>query len=108
MPHQSFHAVHTAFGATQGKCAEGEMEDLVSGRGRYTDDHSLADRAIPSDGGEVHCTISAGIAMVKPGDGSVEDALRRADDALIPCQGQWPQPGGSRAVTGRSGRYPAT
>ena len=37
--------MNTAFGAAQGKYAAGELEDLVSGRGRFTDDYSLGDQA---------------------------------------------------------------
>jgi diguanylate cyclase (GGDEF)-like protein len=43
---------------------------------------AVADQTIPIEDREIHCTASAGIAMLLPADTSVEDALRRADDAL--------------------------
>ncbi len=48
---------------------------------------SVANETILADGKEIHCTVSAGIAMVHREDSSVQDALRRADAALYRAKG---------------------
>lgn len=44
--------------------------------------HAIADRPISVSGLELQCTVSAGVAMVEPADEGIDDALRRADEAL--------------------------
>jgi diguanylate cyclase (GGDEF)-like protein len=43
---------------------------------------AVADRTIAADGREIRCSVSAGVSPVHVDDASIEDVLRRADDAL--------------------------
>jgi diguanylate cyclase (GGDEF)-like protein len=43
---------------------------------------AVADRPISARGVQIHCTVSAGITVLRDDDKSVEEALRRADTAL--------------------------
>lgn len=42
----------------------------------------VASQAVAVQGRTIRCTISAGVSLARSNDNSVEDALRRADDAL--------------------------